>query len=139
MNNRGPSIEPCGTPVFIGTGQGSRGSETGGRGGGIIYMTIPDRMKIDGEVSSNGEAGNPLSQGGSDSTVHIHPNLIQGYAKVQTEGDGYGVAQGVVSPSTLQPTKHTRSFNAYGGLSQNGSVNWDGSAGTPFTTTQHCY
>ena len=36
-----------------------RGGETGGHGGGIIYMTIPDRMKIDGEVNSNGEAGNP--------------------------------------------------------------------------------
>ena len=38
---------------------GCRGGETVGRGGGIIYMTIPDRMKIDGEVSSNGEASNP--------------------------------------------------------------------------------
>ena len=57
--------------------RGCRGGENGGRGGGIIYITILDRMQIDGEVSSNGEAGAPGFGGGSGGTVHIHANLIQ--------------------------------------------------------------
>ncbi|KAK2190043.1 hypothetical protein NP493_91g04020 [Ridgeia piscesae] len=40
-------------------------------------MTILKRMKVDGEVSSNGEAGPPGLGGGSGGTVYIHAELIQ--------------------------------------------------------------
>ena len=50
---------------------------TGGRGAGFIHMTIHDTMKVDGEISCNGEAGQNGGGGGSGGSVWIHTNNMQ--------------------------------------------------------------
>ena len=50
---------------------------TGGRGAGFIHMTIHDTMKVDGEISCNGEAGQNGGGGGSGGSVWIHTYNMQ--------------------------------------------------------------
>ena len=58
----------------------------------------------------------------------------QGYGKIQTiGGDGYGGGSGGRIALYFASNKtYSGTFDAYGGLSQNGSANWEGSAGTIF-------
>ena len=56
---------------------GGAGSGSGGRGGGVIWLTVHDRLQVDGEVSCNGEPGSGTGGGGSGGSVLITTHLIQ--------------------------------------------------------------
>lgn len=66
------------------------GGSNGGRGGGVISITIEDRIKIDGSIKADGEDAQGIyCGGGSGGSIYIKTNLIQGYGEVSVNG-GHG-------------------------------------------------
>ena len=53
------------------------GGDNGGRGGGIVWLTVYDRLQVDGQVSSNGAPGTATGGGGSGGSILIRTQLIQ--------------------------------------------------------------
>ena len=53
------------------------GGDKGGRGGGIVWLTVYVRLQVDGQVSSNGAPGTATGGGGSGGSVLIRTELIQ--------------------------------------------------------------
>ena len=53
------------------------GDGNGGRGGGIVWLTVSGRLQVDGQVRSNGKSGTATGGGGSGGSVLIRTHLIQ--------------------------------------------------------------
>ena len=54
------------------------GGSNGGRGGGVMALNVRDSLKIDGEVSANGESASSNGNGGgSGGSVWISTNHMQ--------------------------------------------------------------
>ncbi|XP_070535282.1 uncharacterized protein [Ptychodera flava] len=101
------------------------GGSGGGKGGGKMTINT-DWLKIDGEVSANGEAGQSRAAGGgSGGSIRINTRLIQGYGEVEVNGgDGHvhssyhggGGAAGRIAVYFSLNRTYSGSFNAHGGL-----------------------
>ncbi len=58
-------------------GDWSGTTDTGGRGGGVVQLTVSHNMKVDGDIQANGENGRLGGAGGSGGTVRMHINNMQ--------------------------------------------------------------
>ena len=78
VNKTGTAYGELFSPVDVGCrgGDGSK-KNSGGRGGGVVYLRVTGVMQINGRVSCNGEDGHAGGGGGSGGSINIHANLIK--------------------------------------------------------------
>ncbi|XP_077861759.1 uncharacterized protein LOC144342564 [Saccoglossus kowalevskii] len=117
------------------------GGTFGGRGGGKMMITVSESLKIDGEISANGEDGQDSgSGGGSAGSIRINTTHLQGYGKVQVNGgnghngvsvQGGGGSAGRIAVYFSLNRTYSGSFEAYGGI-PGGSGAGVGAPGTMF-------
>jgi hypothetical protein len=74
-----------------GTGAGPSSAPLGGLGGGVILLTIPNKLILDGSISANGIGGGGLSSGGGGGgSIYLKAKTITGTGFVSANG-GPGV------------------------------------------------
>jgi hypothetical protein len=67
-----------------------RNGVTGGSGGGSIWITSEQEIRIDGTVSADGGYGSGGAGGGSGGSVRIEAHQLSGSGQVSAEGGGNG-------------------------------------------------
>lgn len=55
----------------------------GGCGGGIIYLNLTTEAKVDGTLSSNGQAGSSTRGGGSGGSILVTTQLFDGTGSIE--------------------------------------------------------
>ena len=110
VNDRTAAGTPYGSlvrPILA----GSRGSQNGGRGGGIIQLNVGYDLINDGTISTDG-SGSPYG-GGSGGSILISGHLQEGYGVFSsTGGDGSGRGGGA---SAGRIAIHSTLHNQYNG------------------------
>lgn len=101
-------------PDQRGSSGGNSSSFLGGKGGGIIHLTIGGRAFIDGNIMADASSGNDDanngSGGGSGGSIFIQTNIFDGYGTVSASG-GSGKCGG----SGGRIAVHTKSSNSFSG------------------------
>jgi hypothetical protein len=70
-------------------GVGGMGTGLGGFGGGIINLTMPGRLQLDGQISANGTTGVGLnSGGGAGGSIRLAARTISGAGIISASGGG---------------------------------------------------
>ncbi|XP_038052472.1 uncharacterized protein LOC119725183 [Patiria miniata] len=101
------------------------GGPNGGRGGGKMVLNIAETLKVDGEVSADGESATGYGNGGgSGGSIWINTNHMQGYGRVTVNGgaghvsggyQGGGGSAGRIAVYFALNRTFSGSFEAHGG------------------------
>jgi len=132
------TIYPAGTyydnavsPAIAGSGGGSSGTSLGGRGGGVIQMSLTGNLQVDGTLSANGGNGSgPGGGGGSGGSLNVTCGALKGSGTIAVNGGsgvsnyGGGGGGGMIAVNFISNV-FTGTISAYGG----GGANYGG-AGT---------
>ncbi|HEY71208.1 MAG TPA: hypothetical protein G4O08_11560, partial [Anaerolineae bacterium] len=140
----GPAYGSVDNPILLGSGGGTRYSETwcGGQGGGAVHLVVSGTFTINGQLSVDGSAGLPGNRGcggGSGGSIWIEAGSLLGNGMIAANGGpgsgdyrrAGGGAGGRISVDA-DTTGYTGSLQAYGG-----SGNQYGGPGTIHLTQEN--
>ena len=115
-------------------GIGSDGTHTyaGGKGGGIINLSVSSHLLVDGTMSSDGSHGSH-SGGGSGGTIFVESYNLEGHGLFSVKGgDGVtGGSGGRVSINLNSQTNYHGTYNSNGGSGGTGYMR-DGGPGSVY-------
>ncbi|MCK4945969.1 MAG: hypothetical protein KAS59_06880, partial [Alphaproteobacteria bacterium] len=124
-------------PTDIGSGGGTDGANTGGRGGGAVKLTVTGTTTVAGTIYANGGNGSNDDGGGSGGSVYITTGALDGAGTISANGgtgyDGGGGGGGRIA-MYYTTDNSTVTYQAYGGV-RSGHTAYTGGAGTIYKKT----
>ncbi|KAI8478546.1 hypothetical protein Bbelb_437250, partial [Branchiostoma belcheri] len=102
------------SPSLKGSGGGNSGSDTGGAGGGYLYIQLNNDLTLEGSIDASGEHGQSNAGGGSGGGVYIAAYNMKGHGSLKADGGssqqgvGGGGSGGRIAIYTQQHTFESR-------------------------------
>ena len=105
-------------PQHRGSHGGNSSSTVGGRGGGIMQLTVGGRAFIDGDLLADASPGGTYSGGGSGGSILLQTNIFEGYGTVSVTGGAgaTGGSGGRIAVYTKAANHFSGTLTAKGGL-----------------------